>query len=104
MITSGPIDLDQIAVLLQQQHEAIERLAQRMPAMPAPILLLEEAVAYVKCESASAFYAWCTANRVRPCSRGRYARRVLDAALHRESMRSTKKKKISEKPTHEIAA
>lgn len=55
-----------------------------LPATPH-ILTRAEAMAYVKVRSQGAFCAWCHRWRVRPQSRGRYSKVVLDLALSREA-------------------
>lgn len=98
---SEPATMEQIHALLKQQGEDIARLAQRIPPTPAPILTLAEAVVHTRCDSDSAFYRWCSKWRVTASAHGRYARRALDAGLHRESMASVKRRKrATPAPTH----
>jgi hypothetical protein len=71
-------------------EESIERVAQRLSellrhARTSDILTLEEAVAYAKHPSRWAFYKWASRWRVKPQSRGRYSRNVLDLAIAREA-------------------
>lgn len=52
---------------------------------PRPILTTAQAAALANTGEGSAFHRWCQAWRVKPCGRGRYARRAVLLGLEREA-------------------
>lgn len=74
-----------MTIILSQDHEALaQRFAELLSSVRCPVLTRDEARAYTKSVSDSAFDRWCARWRVTSSSRGRYARQNLDLALERE--------------------
>jgi hypothetical protein len=76
-------NLQQIAAILQLHQRKLDEIILR--ATPAPILTRDEARAYTKHESDSAFDRWTARYRVPSCGQGRYARGQLERGLQREA-------------------
>lgn len=74
-------------IQLPPEHEAIaQRVVELLRDLPTPdVMTRREAMVYVKRRSEGAFCEWCQRWRVKPVSRGRYSRNVLDLALAREA-------------------
>jgi hypothetical protein len=72
-----PADLEQLRALLRAELTA--------PPRNDRILTLDEAKAYTKHTSDSAFYRWASRWRVTSAVNGRFAREFLDRALEREA-------------------
>lgn len=81
-ITLSPESVDAIA---RQIVAALN--AQDSKARTSEVLIRNEARAYVKKNSLSAFHAWCREWNIRPYKHGRYSRTQLDLALSREARR-----------------
>ena len=88
------------------QPEDLAAIAAMLAAPPRTdrILTREEAMAYTKHESESAFYRWCTRWRVTSAAAGRYARGHLDSALDREASRRRAAKPAPRRPALAQAA
>lgn len=79
--------LQQVGALgaqLAAMRAEVAELRAPVSASAAP-LGLAEACELAGVGSASAFYRWAAAHRVKPCGRGRWAREAIQAGLRREA-------------------
>lgn len=65
--------------------EATARKLAELPPVNQFVLNREDAMHYVRRYSDDSFDAWRKRWKVKPCSHGRYSRRILDYALKKES-------------------
>ena len=79
-----PLPPEQEAVAQRVADRVMELIGQQIRP-PCAIMTRTEAKAYVRRSSEGAFVAWCKRWKVKPHSRGRYARAQLDRALERET-------------------
>lgn len=70
---------------------------------PSPVVDVAGACAVVGLGSPSALGRWCQTWRVKPCGKGRYARRALLAGLQREADSCIPKRRTPERQTEAAA-
>ena len=85
-----PTDLAEIRTLLRSELSA--------PPITDRILTQEEAIAYTKHGSLSAFYRWCTRMRITSAGPGRYSRGHIDSALDREAAKRRQPRPAPRRP------
>lgn len=70
----------------EEMIEALaEAVARKQARWNAPVLNLNEAMAYVGKRSERSFRRWCKDYKVRQCSSARWSRRALEMGMNAES-------------------